>query len=118
MFRARFASLFRRLRDKPLPEPIVGLAWYSADQWDLLRQVSADVDRLEKTHAEWLRAAEAKHAELAKKGTHVVKVPMDVADMARWCHEMGRKTVDAEGRALYVTFRLQQPKTVNFRKLT
>ena len=69
----------------------MGMGWYSENQWDLLRQVSSDADRLEKTYVDWLRVAEAKYDELTKKGTHVVKVPIDVADMAVWCREMGRK---------------------------
>ena len=94
------------------------MAWYAENQWDLLRQISSDADRLEKTYADWRRLAEAKYAELVRKGMPVVKVPIDVPDLGRWCAEMGRTTVDAESRTLYTTFCLQQPKTVQFRKTT
>jgi hypothetical protein len=111
MFRKHFASLFRRFSRDPIPVRSVGMAWYSESQWPLLLQVSADANQLEKTYSEWLRVAEARYDELVKKGTPVVKIPIDVVDMARWCREMGRKTVDGEGRSLYVTYCLQYPKT-------
>ena len=38
-----------------------------------------------------------------------MKVQINVADMARWCGEMGRP-VNAEGRSLYAAFRLGTPK--------
>ena len=76
----------------------------------MLRQVSSDKDRLEPTYADWLKVAEAHYNELIRQGARVEKVPVDVADMAVWCKELGRRTVDSEGRAAYVTYRLKELK--------
>jgi len=73
---------------------------------------SADASELELTYSHWRRFAEAKYDELIKQGVPIVKVPVDVADMARWCHEMGRP-VNGEGRRLYAAFRLVTPKDAN-----
>jgi len=41
------------------PMPVVaGYAWYRPEQWELLRAVSADRDKLEETHEEWAANAE------------------------------------------------------------
>ena len=37
---------------------IVGVAWYEPDEWDQLRAVAPDAEKLEATHAEWLAFAE------------------------------------------------------------
>ena len=84
------------------------MAWYAEDQWALLRQVSVDSDKLEPTHAEWLKGAEARYDELKKKGVKVDKVTVDVNDLTAWCREMGRP-VDNESRALYAVFFFKNP---------
>lgn len=35
-------------------ERVMGIAWYRPEQWPRLREVSADIEGLEETHAEWL----------------------------------------------------------------
>ncbi len=32
---------------------VVAMAWYRREQWDLLRAVSADADKLEPTYDQW-----------------------------------------------------------------
>jgi hypothetical protein len=36
---------------------IVGMAWYSAAEWERLKEVVPDPDHLEPTHEEWGSAA-------------------------------------------------------------
>jgi len=87
----------------------MGMAWYTEAQWPQLRAISADGPRLEETYAEWVSLAERRFEELKKQGIRVEKVPVDLKDMFAWCRELGRP-VDAQGRAGYVTFLLQQRK--------
>jgi hypothetical protein len=35
----------------------VGVAWYRPWEWEKLRRVAADPEKLESIHAEWLRIA-------------------------------------------------------------
>src|SRR5436190_13564981 len=45
----RFAAMPRK------PEIVAGIAWFRADQWQLLRSLSTDADELEETYEEWGR---------------------------------------------------------------
>ena len=113
---SRIASLFRRPEGWNSADGDVGLAWYKEAQWDRLREVSADGDRLEKTYEAWRQLAQARFDELLKKGVRVVKVPVEVEDLASWCRELGR-VVDGEGRVAYVKNRVAQVKMGNIAKL-
>ncbi|MEW6440006.1 MAG: hypothetical protein AB1640_03645 [bacterium] len=75
-----------------------GMAWYSAEQWPLLRDVSVDRDVLEETHSEWLAFAEELFAALTEKGISAVKVPVDVNELVAWCRDRGLR-VDGAARA-------------------
>ena len=113
---AAIASLFRKPAGWMAPESVLGLAWYKEEQWPRLLDVSVDGNRLEKTYEQWRRVAQAKFDELKQKGVNVVKVPVEVEDLASWCREMGR-VVDGEGRVAYVKNRIAQVNMGNIDKL-
>lgn len=70
----------------PQHDPIVlGVAWYRQEQWQLLRSVSEDRDRLEATYEAWLRQAEETLADMKSNGLNVRKVEVDVNELAEWC---------------------------------
>ena len=48
---------------------VVGAAWYDPTEWDQLRAVAPDSDKLEATHAEWLLLAENGLSDLRAAGT-------------------------------------------------
>ena len=56
-----FAAMSRK------PEIVAGIAWFRADQWQLLRSLSADVDELEETYEEWVAIAEKAIEDLARQ---------------------------------------------------
>jgi hypothetical protein len=108
MWRGRIGTILRLFRQRPSDgAPLLGFAWYREDQWPLLKEFSTDAAMIEPTYEQWLKAAEARYAEVANAGKRVQKVIVDVKDMAAWCREMGR-TMDNEGRSAYVVYRLQQ----------
>ncbi len=106
---SRILAWLRTLKPIRSTGPVLGLAWYRREHWAVLREVSVDADRLEKTWDEWLPFAEARFAALQQQGIRVEKIVVDIIDMAKWCREMGRE-VDAPGRAAYVVYRLQQQR--------
>jgi hypothetical protein len=87
-------------RPEESPGPI-GIAWYRADQWKRLREVSSDPERLEKTWYEWYQVAEQNLQELTASGLALERVAVDVEDLARWCKAQGI-VVDGHARAQYV----------------
>jgi len=83
------------------PKTLVGVAWYSAAQWQQLREISADAELLEATYEEWLLAAEQTFKEMTASGAALIKVPIELQDLIQWCHEK-KVPIDAEARARYV----------------
>ncbi|MEX2284550.1 MAG: hypothetical protein WEE89_18825 [Gemmatimonadota bacterium] len=80
--------------------PAVGVAWYSREHWQRLRDASEDRADLEDTWEEWNAQAEEQLADLRCSSIRVIKVPVDVDAMVDWCRERG-VPVNAENRAAY-----------------
>lgn len=85
------------LRRQPV---IAALAWFRADQWQLLRMLAVDADILEQTHAEWEIIAEKAIRDFARQGITARKVLVDVNDLQEWC-SVQRRPLDASARAEY-----------------
>ena len=79
----------------------VGMAWYTPWEWDTLRRVAADPEKLEATHAEWLRIAKKAWRDLAAQGVDCQRVIVSVDELVAWCREHGRP-VDGPARAAFV----------------
>ncbi len=84
----------------------IGIAWFRPDQWERLREVSADSVELEADHNDWLGHAEKTLFELHTQGMNVVRVDVDVEDLLHWCRTKQRP-VNAESRSKYAAELLQ-----------
>jgi hypothetical protein len=91
----------------PRQKIIAGIAWFRADQWQLLRSLAVDADILEETHAEWVRVAEKTIKKLAREGVTARKVIVDVNALKEWC-ELQNRPLDAAARAAYALANLQR----------
>ena len=63
------------------PSTAIGVAWYRPEQWETLRNVSVDRDKLEETYSEWLVEAERMVKQLQQRGLRVVKVDVEISDL-------------------------------------
>ncbi len=88
-------------------ETVVALVWYRSEEWEKLRQVSADVAKLERTYAEWIAHAKMAMREARWAGLEVVKVNVAVGELVAWCRERGLR-VDGRARARYAAERGRQ----------
>jgi hypothetical protein len=86
---------------------IVGVAWYEPSEWNQLRALAPDADKLEATHAEWLAFAEKGLADLRAAGYDPRRVAVRVAALQAWCDVLGRRP-DASARAEYASAELQR----------
>lgn len=59
-------------------EPIVGVAWYTPEQWDLLKALAIDAEAMDDTHKDWLKNATDRVRWLKEQGFQVVEVPIDI----------------------------------------
>jgi hypothetical protein len=84
----------------------IGLAWYTRESWQRLRELAADAEALDDTYEGWERGAQRALDELQATGRAVRRVPIDVDLLARWCQEHHRP-LDSAARAEYVTYLLQ-----------
>ena len=82
-------------------KPLAGVAWYSSTQWQQLREVAADPERLENTYQEWLAVADQVWKKIEASGVALVKVPVDVSELTKWCRERDIP-IDGKARAQYV----------------
>jgi len=98
----------RRLFPRRRPqETVIGLAWYLPEQWERLRKVSADADKLEDTHGEWLELNLKSEQDLKHKGLEVHRVIVDVDALFAWC-EARNQPVNGASRSDYVGEMLRQ----------
>jgi hypothetical protein len=93
-------------RQEPRPT-ITGVAWYRPEQWPRLLELSVDQDNLEDTFEEWLRIAEKTFADLKKLGLNIVKVDVDVEELANWCAAEGFP-LDSSARSRFVREKVRE----------
>jgi len=105
--RKRKPSPRRPLARVDEPSAAVGVAWYSPAEFVRLRECTADLDKIENTHAEWEHNAIEALQVLAQQGVIVERVPLIVDEVVRWCAERGRP-FDSAARAAYVAEVLQK----------
>ena len=79
---------------------VLGIAWYSQDQWELLRKVVSDPGNLEDTYEEQLSNAEKALRNYAKPGTTIRRVHIDVEELVDWCSSKNL-SVDGESRSRF-----------------
>ena len=67
----------------------MGVTWYRAEQWDRLREISADKEIFETTYEAFLLDAEKKIKQLEAQGMRPIKVEVDVEALLTWCTTQG-----------------------------
>ena len=80
---------------------VLGVAWYREEQWQRLREISADVTELEETYGAWLLIAMRKSNEMTREGIAFERVEVDVEDLVVWCLAE-KRPVNSASRAAYV----------------
>ena len=88
------------------PEVVAGIAWFRANQWQLLRSLATDAEDLEETHEEWVKIAEKTIEDLARQGVLAQKVDVDVNELQAWCSAQNRP-LDSSARAAYAAAHLR-----------
>jgi hypothetical protein len=76
----------------------VGVAWYHEQEWEELRRLAADPEKLEETFTEWKAAYEDGVLKLAAAGLQPERVELTVAQLQAWC-AANKCPLDAEARS-------------------
>ncbi len=90
----------------------IGIAWFLPDQWERLRTIAPDPDRLENTYEAWLSYAQQQFDLLKSQGLDVRKVIVDVDELVAWCNAK-KLPVSGESRSHFVANRLQEASKQN-----
>jgi hypothetical protein len=86
---------------------VVGFAWYRPEQWQRVRDISADADELEDSYEDWLRLAEGELKKLQSSDLRVEKVDIDSEQLILWCNEQGME-VNTQARSRYAAEKLSE----------
>lgn len=89
---------------------LVGAAWYRANQWQRLKEVSEDRANLEDTWEEWVQIAEKGLCDARAMGVQVVKVDVDLDELLQWCQSR-QQPVNADSRSAFAAENLQRQNT-------
>jgi hypothetical protein len=82
------------------PRRRLALAWYHEEEWQNLKAVSVDADKLEDTFDEWLKHARMAIRVAQEAGLEIVNVPVGIDELVMWCQENGLE-VDGAARAQF-----------------
>jgi hypothetical protein len=83
------------------PQQVMVLAWYSKEQWKLLKRRAVDAHLLDDSYDDWLEQMNRLVRQLNQKGNEFVKFFVDVAELELWCQEEN-VPLDAKARSRYV----------------
>ena len=84
-----------------------GIAWYLPEQWDRLREISADKDSLGDTYENWLARAEKEQAQTIAAGRNVERVIVNVEELDAWCRSRGW-VLNQKSRSRFVAYLLKK----------
>lgn len=85
----------------------IPIAWYTSDQWELLRQAAKDGESLEATYEEWRDHADDAVRILTTSGYRVKIVDVDVPELIAWCKHQ-RRLLDSEARADFIVEKMEE----------
>ena len=79
---------------------VIGIPWFSRDDFARLRAMFTDGDKLHRTYDEWLTAAKKTRHSIMAQGTRVVRAKIDPDTFPAWCAANGHD-LDAKGRVAF-----------------
>src|SRR5216117_2311044 len=97
----------RRRYSKESVEAASGVAWFDREQWQRLRQVATDPERLEDSYEAWVAMAERAIRDLEATGMLIERVPVDTEELIAWCNDQGRP-IDSSARAEFAARQLRK----------
>jgi hypothetical protein len=86
---------------------IVGVAWYTPEQWDRLKSLAVDAAALDDTYQDWLKNATVNLRRLKQQGYQVVKVPLEINEWVAWCQE-NDKALDGAARSAFTAQKVSE----------
>ena len=83
------------IQKKKRREVVVGVTWYTSDQFAQMKSMADDAESLDDTYEEWLENATRQVQRLKNEGYQVTKVPIEVDEWVAWCQQHGKPLTGA-----------------------
>lgn len=85
----------------------VGLPWYAAEHYNVLRRTLSDGEKLPEQYEAWRIPTEQVEREVQRSGVDVVRVPIEPGTFPEWCQSVGLPS-DSAARARYAAEALER----------
>lgn len=86
------------VKDQEQQPSVQAMVWYKEEDWDTLKKLFVDGDRLPPSYHDWLSRAEEMKKEAQAAGDAVIKVYIDPQTFPEWCAKKG-VAMDSEARS-------------------
>ena len=93
-------------RRNALQSTVIGVAWYTRENWTRIKATAHDPELFEPTYADWVAMADAGLDEIRKCGVKAEKCHLDADVFFAWCL-MGNRRNAADSRAEFVVERMR-----------
>lgn len=103
--------LLKRLRAKKQTQSLVlGVTWYTEENWARVKSTATDPERFEATYIEWEAMALEALANINKSGVNAVKNYIDPDELLAWC-QLHNRPNNASSRSEFVAEKLHSQNT-------
>lgn len=82
---------------------LIGMVWYTAEDFDKAKAVMTDTHTLHRTYAEWEAAAKNGERQLTAQGHKVIRATINPTEFVSWCRANGHN-VDSNGRNAFANW--------------
>jgi hypothetical protein len=106
-------SIIDRLRRKKVPRQpsILGVCWYTEEEWIKIKAEAVDPERFEATYQEWESMAIEALENLQKTGLSPMKVIVLADEFRQWCKIHGKEN-SAPSRSAFVAELLTENRAI------
>lgn len=80
----------------------VGMVWYTKGEWQKMKPIASDTEKLENTFKEWEEMADKSIRDMKRSGIVVKKVFIKTDEFITWC-KIHSLPFNASSRSRYIT---------------
>jgi len=87
-------------------EVLIGIGWYSQQEWHKLKAIAEDSDALDDTYEDFLKNFAKAQNHMKKQKMKTKKVKIIVSDLVNWCAE-NELPINGKSRSEFVSQKLR-----------
>lgn len=88
-------------------KPITGILWWTPEQWEKAKQISADSHVFDDSYQEWKEGAEKALKNFRDLGLTVYQIDIDLDELIDWCKKKNR-LLDGNARSEFVSGKVKE----------